>query len=168
MIDLIAVEILARSLQPTMTQAHVATAYACFVRETARQGIPQPLMLAVLQTEGGKVGQANRNRNGSMDMGPMQINTVQLERLADVTGRHEREISSLLTHDACSNLAVGAWILRDSINRSGETWKGVARYHSNNPKYGTPYAWRVYRNLQSIEGRIRHALPSSDTTRKSN
>lgn len=55
---------------------------ACIERAAAHYQAHPDLVRAVLRTEGGKVGQIRRNKNGTFDMGPMQVNSVHLPELA--------------------------------------------------------------------------------------
>lgn len=158
MLEQAIIEILSRAASPG--SEYVPASYECFVRETQRQAIPALLMLAVMKTEGGRIGTQARNTNGTLDLGPMQINTVHLQKIASITGRPISEVAQKLAHDACSNIAVGAWILRLSINDAGSLWKGVAYYHSRNAEFGTPYAWRVYHNMNTISARSQDASTS--------
>jgi peptide-methionine (R)-S-oxide reductase len=51
---------------------------AC-VRHAARaERVPLAALVGLLRVEGGHVGHSHRNRNGTFDMGPMQINTIWL------------------------------------------------------------------------------------------
>lgn len=87
--------------------------------------IPATLIVSVLGTEGGKVGSAIANRNGTFDYGPMQINSIWLEKLKAYGITKEQ-----LQYDPCINVYVGAWILSTRIADSKEFWQGVASYHS--------------------------------------
>lgn len=135
--------------------------YECLYQEANRQSIPPELILAVMKTEGGKLGQFQKNTNGSYDIGPMQINSTWIPKLAKKLNESTSRVEFTLAYNGCWNMAVGAWILRDAINeayqKSGgkvisvrEIWQGVAWYNSHTPKYGTPYAWRVHGNLKKI------------------
>ena len=73
------------------------------------------------------------NKNGSWDIGLMQINTVWKDTL------NRYGISDADLEIPCKNIAVGAWILADKIKQKG-LWEGVGSYHSN-----TPYLSRRYR-----------------------
>lgn len=87
--------------------------------------VPATLILSILGTEGGKVGSATPNTNGTFDYGPMQINTIWLEKL-----RPYGITQYQLQYDPCINVSVGAWILSTRIASSKELWQGVASYHS--------------------------------------
>ncbi len=122
----------------------------CIVREAARQHLAPVLLLAVMRTEGGKAGTVSANKNKTHDLGHMQINTLWLPEISRLTGLPSSNVAHVLANHGCSNVATGAWLLRKSINAAGDTWKGVAWYHSRTPQHGHPYAWRVYRNLEKI------------------
>lgn len=67
-----------------------------------------------------------QNSNGTWDFGLMQINTV-WETVLSKNGINRADLE-----DPCKNIAVGAWILAEKIDRYG-LWEGVGRYHSNTP-----------------------------------
>jgi len=105
--------------------------------------IPPSIILSIMTVEGGKTGTASRNKNGSYDLGPMQINTLWLK---------ETKIKAKTLRDnGCANVFTGAWILKNSINKkNGSLWEGVARYHSKTPKYYRPYIKKVYHARKKI------------------
>jgi hypothetical protein len=121
--------------------------------------VPATLIISVLKTENGRVGQANPNRNGTLDYGPMQINSIWLDSL-----RRYGYTQEMLQYDACANVAVGAWILSQEIAdnanlwHSGDNqtvWQGVGDYHSHQPSENAVYRYRVahvYRWLQQRLG----------------
>ena len=90
------------------------------------------------------------NRNGSVDTGLMQINSVHWERLR----RYGIEPSAL--HNACASTYIGAWVLADAQRRYGKSWKAVAAYNVgslNNEartKIGWRYASKVYATYESL------------------
>lgn len=92
----------------------------------------------------------NRNRDGSQDLGLMQINSAHLPRLA----RYGITRQQLL--DACINAYVGAWILRANIDRFGATWRAVGAYNATTPAKQLRYANQIYTRWQSLQ---RAALP---------
>lgn len=81
----------------------------------------------------------NRNRNGSYDIGLMQINTVWLPRL------QEKGITAGSLRNPCVNGYVGAWILRSKVDRFGQTWKAVGAYNASSSDKQLKYANSVYR-----------------------
>lgn len=135
-------------IPPSMPQSHLA----CISIESMRQSIPAALILSVLKTENGAVGKANKNKNGTYDYGPMQINTVWIGAISRASGASESITEAAIKNDFCSNIAAGSWILRQKIETAGSLWRGVAHYHSRNEANGTPYAWRVHSNLLHYGG----------------
>lgn len=108
--------------------------------------LPLELVYGMLMTEGGKVGMFRRNTNGTVDHGPMQINTVWLKTFGDFGVTQKR-----LAWDGCLNVRVGSWILKKHIIQSGgNIWKGVAKYHSKTPSLGRKYQYKVYDNVRQI------------------
>lgn len=91
------------------------------------------------------------NKNGSVDTGLMQINSVHWDRLR----RYGIEPSSAL-HNACASTYIGAWVLADAQRRYGKTWKAVAAYNvgslSNEArtKIGWRYASKVYATYDTL------------------
>ncbi len=84
----------------------------------------------------------NRNTNGSVDYGAMQINSIHLKRLA-AWGVDERRLM-----EPCVSAYVGAWLLREQFERYGMTWRAVGAYHSRTPVHNARYAAGVRRTLQ--------------------
>ena len=99
-----------------------------------------------------------RNRNGSRDIGLMQINSAWLPTLA-TRGIGEREL-----FEPCTNIQVGAWILATNFQRLGYTWDAVGAYNAENPALRRAYAERVYRNFVTAGApsrTLRHGLSGS-------
>lgn len=122
----------------------------CVAAVSQRYQIPPVLIGAILAQEHGRLGQKRANRDGSHDMGPMQVNSFWLPMLR----RHGVEEGHMLRH-GCYNLAVGAWILRYEQARAGEIWRAVGRYHSHDPQRAADYIRRVAAKARDIEaGRL--------------
>ncbi|EOZ9391113.1 lytic transglycosylase domain-containing protein [Enterobacter cancerogenus] len=80
----------------------------------------------------------NVNKNHSVDVGMMQINTIHQHELAT----HGIAMNELF--DPCKNIIVGTWILKKGIDTAaGDIWKGVGYYHSSTPKFQTSYINKV-------------------------
>lgn len=124
-------EALAR--QPT-DKARLCVAYAAAAYE-----ISESALLAILEVEGGRAGQAVQNTNGTSDLGPMQINTLWLPMLKKRFGLTK----PMIRDNVCINVFVGGWILAQHIHETGSTVIGIARYHSRTPKYQVRYLKRI-------------------------
>jgi hypothetical protein len=117
--------------------------------------VPPSVILGILNVEGGRVGQAVQNKNGTYDLGPMQINTVWVPELARFWGVRESVAMRLVRDDACINIGVGAWILRTNMNKTGSLAQGIAHYHSATPHLGHNYKRKVMNAMQKYK-LVRH------------
>ena len=86
----------------------------------------------------------NRNKNGSIDFGLMQVNSIHLPELK----RYKIGRRDLM--QSCKNIYVAAWLLRRAMNRYGNTWAAVGGYHSNTPKERYAYAMKVRAAVKTI------------------
>jgi len=101
------------------------------------------LVRAIAQHESGMRADAvNINRDGSEDIGLMQINSSWLPTLSRFGIRREH------LFDACVNAYVGTWILASNIKRFGPTWKAVGAYNAVSSAKQLVYANAIYRRLQ--------------------
>ena len=124
--------------------AVVAPTKACWEQAGIRYQVSSHLLYAMAQTESGLDPRAiGRNRNGSRDIGLMQINSAWLPRLADY-GITESELL-----DPCTNIHIGAWILAGNIHRLGNTWEAVGAYNAVTPALRQAYIEKVRRHLSS-------------------
>lgn len=83
----------------------------------------------------------NRNKNNTIDVGMMQINSIHFKSLKKM-GITEQS----LRENSCANVFSGAWVLSQIIDRHGYTWDGIGRYHSSTPVHHDKYV----RNIVSI------------------
>lgn len=124
---------------------------ACMMLAAETQQVPIGALLGILKTEGGSVGQEVANTNGTHDLGPMQINTLWLPELADIWDTDKRTARAWVRDDACVNVQVAAWILRQKINEAdGDIWGGITRYHSGTPHVGKRYRRKVVENMKGL------------------
>jgi soluble lytic murein transglycosylase-like protein len=101
------------------------------------------LVRAIAQQESGMRANAiNTNRNGSEDIGLMQINSSWLPKLSRY-GITRRKL-----FDACVNAYVGTWILASNIKQFGPTWKAVGAYNAVSSSKQLVYANNIYRRIQ--------------------
>ncbi|TCK32479.1 transglycosylase-like protein with SLT domain [Paraburkholderia sp. BL8N3] len=101
------------------------------------------LVRAIAQQESGMRANAiNTNRDGSEDIGLMQINSSWLRKLSRY-GITRRKL-----FDACVNAYVGTWILASNIKQFGPTWKAVGAYNAVSSGKQLVYANNIYRRIQ--------------------
>lgn len=137
----------------------------CIFTAAQTYSVPPSVILGILHVEGGRVGMASKNTNGTADLGPMQINTIWMPELARHWGVSRDAAHKLVRDDACVNIGVGTWILRKKINQTGNLYQGIAYYHSATPHIGTRYRAKVmnamqrYRLVRSPEDLLAYSRP---------
>ena len=111
----------------------------CFDQASKRFDVPVRLLQAIAEVETGmNVAAINTNKDGSEDIGLMQINSTWLP----VLKRHGIERKDLW--DGCTNVMVGAWILAQNIATYGYTWEAVGAYNARSAEKRERYAKRVF------------------------
>jgi hypothetical protein len=117
----------------------------CIDDAASFQHVNVGLMRAIAQVESGtQTHVINRNSDGTVDIGLMQINSSWLPRLA------REGISEQSLYDPCTNAYVGAWILSENIRQYRPTWSAVGAYNASSPEKRLAYARKVYATAQSI------------------
>jgi hypothetical protein len=113
----------------------------CFDQAGAAYGISPALLRGIAGVESGMNPAAqNRNSNGSIDFGLMQINSSWLKQL----GLSSEE----LLRNPCQNVKTGARILKDCLERYGDSWEAIGCYNATGRDKRANYSWKVYRELQ--------------------
>lgn len=126
------------------------------IRQAAReQSLPEEALWGILAAERGLVGQRLINPDGSLDHGPMQINSLWLPLLQNF-GIDDAG----LTMDGCLNVRAGAWILRRQYETSGgRIWEAIGRYHSATPRLKRRFIRRVWSRLTQMDAeRLLHHI----------
>lgn len=131
----------------------VAAQEPCFDHAGRTYRIDPLLLKAIAEVESAAKPRAlNRNRDGSEDIGLMQINSAHLPRLNAASITRES-----LLNDPCLSVMVAADILSGFIARFGYTWRAVGAYNAGNGSRRDPlrerYALRVarvYRRLAAV------------------
>ncbi len=135
---------------------------ACVINASSVNNIDPELLLSVMTVEGGTPGSVSINKNGSHDLGIMQINTHAWLKLISRSffNGDEKTAYNKLKDDACFNISVGAWILHHSIIlEGGNVWEGVGRYHSATPEYKYRYIGKV----KNVYGKITYSQSKQQT-----
>ncbi len=121
---------------------------SCLFIASQTYQVPPAVLMGIQTVEGGQVGQAVKNKNGSYDLGPMQINTIWIPELAKYWNVDQATAIRWVKDDPCTNINVSAWILRQHINETGSLSQAIAHYHSRTPYYGRRYKKKVVEALQ--------------------
>lgn len=125
-----------------LTALYSSSVAACWEEAGKRYGINPYLLYAIAKTESSLNPKAiNRNKNGSYDIGLMQINSRWLPTLRNygITEQH--------LFDPCVSIHVGAWVLAQNMGRMGNSWEAVGAYNARDPELRLRYARKVYKNL---------------------
>jgi len=121
---------------------------ACLILAAQIHSVPPAVLLGIYKVEGGQVGQEVKNKNGSYDLGPMQINTLWLPELSEKWGVSQATARKWVRDDACTNMGVSAWILRSHFDETKSLSRAIAYYHSRTPSRGRRYREKVLRALR--------------------
>lgn len=118
--------------------------YACMVAAAAAYHLPVHALPAIQATEGGYVGAAIPNKDGSHDLGLMQVNTRWVTPLSRSTGLPPQTVVTRLILSPCFNIAAAAGILRNYIDEEhGDVWRAIGDYHSHTVWLSTRYKLKV-------------------------
>ncbi|WP_299945705.1 lytic transglycosylase domain-containing protein [uncultured Microbulbifer sp.] len=125
----------------------------CFARAAEEYSL-NPLLLAAIAEQESSFNSSAINTNNGRAVGLMQIHSWWFPKLS-VYGISEKDL-----YNACTNVAVGAWIFSQKTARYGNTWKAVGSYFAGT---GTTketnelrinYAASVSRRYQRLAGRL--------------
>ncbi|WP_459677742.1 lytic transglycosylase domain-containing protein [Acidisoma sp. 7E03] len=139
-----------------------ATIRACILAAARLYQEPPALLLIILNVEGGTLGAVSDNTNGTVDIGPMQVNQIWVPTVASHWHASKDATFQALRDNFCANVEAGAWILRQGLDEAhGDLWGGVAYYHSHNPEYQQRYLLSVLKQALRLEalGRRKPAAP---------
>ena len=102
-----------------------AAAMSCYLVAAQRFNVPVDLLRSIAHVESGENAYAvHVNSNRTIDVGWMQINSSWFPVLA----RHGVQIKDLF--EPCVNIAIGAWILAQEVDRFGYTWQAIGAYNA--------------------------------------
>ena len=130
----------------------------CIEASASVHKIPPAVIVILLNVEGGSVGAVSPNTNGTVDIGPMQVNTIWVPQVAEHWNATPDATYRALRDDFCANVEAGSWILRQALDEAhGDFWGGVGFYHSHDPSYRADYLRKVLRaTLQMQDAANRH------------
>jgi len=116
----------------------------CFQDAGSRYQVSPWLLWGIAKVESGLDPSAiNQNRNGTVDVGLMQVNSIWAEQLGKTWDHLD---------DPCTNIMAGAWILNQCVQDYGYTWKAVGCYHSRTPERRDAYALKIATMLARTRG----------------
>lgn len=116
----------------------------CSIAAAQHYGLPANVLIAVAEQEGGRPGQAVRNRNGTYDLGALQFNTSYVRSLSKYGIRYED-----VQARGCYPYMLAAWRIRRHIQYDrGDFWTRVANYHSYTPVHNQRYRAQIIGRAQ--------------------
>lgn len=125
----------------------------CWVQAAKKYGLDAWLLYTIAMQESTLNPRAvNKNTDGSLDVGLMQINSQHFPRLARMG------ISAESLWEPCLNIHVGAWILADTIRVLGPTWNAVGGYNAGirNTTTQADKRARYARRIERLYYRLQH------------
>ena len=127
-------------------------AAACLTAASATYRLPVGLLLILLQVEGGSLGAVSHNSNDTVDIGPMQVNSIWVSRIASRWHAAPVVTFAALRDSFCANIEAASWILRQNLDEAhGDLWEGVGLYHSHDPGYKADYLRKVLQVALHLE-----------------
>ena len=132
---------------------------AYFALVSAFYHLPPHVLPSIQMVEGGRLGLAAANSDGSADLGVMQINTLWIAPLARYTRQPETAVRLRLLHDPCFNIAAAGAIMRIYLNdEGGDLMRAIGNYHSHKPGRNQRYQLKV---LEASERLLRRGSERS-------
>lgn len=132
----------------------------CFEEAGETHGVSHELLQSIARVESNLNSKAvNINKNGTQDLGLMQINSSWIEILK--LNRDE------LILNPCYNVMTGAGILRQCIDRHGYTWEAVGCYNAKSKDKRVGYSWKIFRELRKEKSRkiAKETVPQTETVK---
>jgi len=116
--------------------------------------IPDIVLDAYLRTEGADPGHIRENTDGTWDVGPMQINSVNWETFY----QKFNVVPTDIRYNGCINLMAGAYIIRFRLDEAGKEnitgwdafFKVAANYHSKTSTVNLKYQEKWINNLKIL------------------
>ena len=154
----------ARAAEVSDTQGTVIA--GCIEAAAAEHRVPAAVLVILLDVEGGSLGRVTHNTNGTVDIGPMQVNQVWLPQLAARWRASPAATYAALRDAFCANVEAGAWILRQGLDEAGgDFWEGVGFYHSHNPGYKADYLRKVLQQALRLQAQALREVQASSSPR---
>jgi len=117
---------------------------ACMIAAASFHHLPVQALAAIQSVEGGTVGAIVGNKDGSADLGVMQVNSQWVPAIARATRAREDVVRTKLIQDGCFNVKVAAAILDVyKVEAHGNMLEAVGFYHSHTPDLKAAYQTKV-------------------------
>lgn len=131
----------------------------CYDQAGDYYGVSPDLLRAIATVESNQDPRAvNVNRDGSRDIGLMQINELWLPKLSRM-GISEDDL-----WDACVSTFVGAWVLVQNVAHYGPSWEAVGAYNAGKRETAAARANRA-RYIERVKEALANLVGHATTTR---
>ena len=135
-----------------------ATIRGCITAAAKLYRLPPAMLVILLNIERGSLGRVSPNTNGTVDIGPIQVNEIWLPEIAAHWNATISDTYKALRDNFCANIEAGAWILRRGLDEAGDNfWEGVGYYHSHTPEHKTGYLRDVLREVIRLRALVEQA-----------
>lgn len=146
-------------IQPAHARPHLPPDHESRVGQCIRQaahGRPwlERTLWGLRDQESGWIGAEIANNDGSHDLGPLQINSWWVPKLAAMIDRPPGQVRAWLTNEPCFNVQVARWIFLSELSATHDYWKAVGAYHS-------PTDWRQRRYAGLVAAKLVRRFGSS-------
>lgn len=124
----------------------------CLIDSAKYYGIPEVFLRIIKDIEDGKVGTLRRNTNHSVDLGVMQINTINLPEIL-------KEFKNVgwveLAMDPCVSVDVAAWFIKKKLRKAKKTSpiNALMDYNSSTPEVRIHYAFKVMMKFNEYQNK---------------
>jgi hypothetical protein len=126
---------------------------ACMLATAHFYALPPRVLPTIQAVEGGRPGLVHPNTDGSADLGLMQINTLWLQPIAEVTRQPPAVVARRLIADPCFSIAAAGAILHAYLAEShGQLLQAIGDYHSHTPLLNRSYQARVMSQAARLFG----------------
>ncbi|WP_286865105.1 murein transglycosylase [Sphingobium sp.] len=96
------------------------------IRQAARgQKWMEKTLWGLRDQEGGWIGAEIKNRDGSHDLGPLQINSWWVPKIAEILARPPAQIRIWLRDEPCFNVEAARWIFTSTLASSQDYWRAI-------------------------------------------
>ncbi len=144
-------------------KADEAMIEGCLKAAAALHQVPAGVLVLLMSVEAGRLGEVSQNTNGTVDIGPMQVNDAWVRKIAGHWRASPDAAYRALRDNFCANVEGGAWILRQALDEAhGDLWSGVALYHSHDPVHKLEYMRLVYAQAMRLKRESARELASAD------
>jgi hypothetical protein len=129
---------------------------ACMALVAQVYSLPPRVLPSIQAVEGGSPGVVHLNRDGSEDLGVMQVNTLWIPLLVRYTRLDAATVRDRLVNTVCFNVAAAGLIVRTYLDAAGgDLMRAVGDYHSHTPQLHEAYAAKVVQSASRLFAGVR-------------